>query len=49
MKALRLGRVGVFSFFEMKSKALIALRHLACRPDDKVRSFFLTKSIIYAA
>ena len=48
VKAHRLGRAGVFTFLEMKSKALGALRHLAHRP-DKIRSFFRTKSTMYAS
>jgi transposase len=48
VKAHRLGRAGVFSFIDMKSKALGALRHLARRP-DKIRSFFRTKSTTYAS
>ncbi len=48
VKAHRLGRAGIFTFSEMKSKALGALHHLARRP-DKVRSFFRTKSTLYAA
>jgi transposase len=48
VKSHRLGRAGVFTFADMKSKALGALRHLAHRP-DKIRSFFYTKSTLYAA
>lgn len=48
VKAHRLGRAGVFTFIDMKSKALGALRHLARRP-DKIRSFFRTKSTMYAS
>jgi len=48
VKAHRLGRAGVFTFMDMKSKALGALRHLARRP-DKIRSFFRTKSTMYAS
>jgi transposase len=48
VKSHRLGRAGVFTFADMKSKALGALRHLARRP-DKIRSFFHTKSTLYAA
>lgn len=48
VKAHRLGRAGVFTFLDMKSKALGALRHLARRP-DKIRSFFRTKSTMYAS
>ncbi len=48
VKAHRLGRAGVFSFADMKSKALGALRHLAHRP-DKIRSFFRKPSTRYAA
>jgi transposase len=48
VKSHRLGRAGVFSFADMKSKALGALRHLAHRP-DKIRKLFLTPSTRYAA
>jgi len=48
MKAHRLGRAGVFTLIDMKSKALGALRHLARRP-DKIRSFFRTKTTMYAS
>ena len=48
VKTHRLGRAGVFTFIDMKSKALGALRHLARRP-DKIRSFFRTKSTMYAS
>ena len=48
VKAHRLGRAGVFTFADMKSKALGALRHLAHRP-DKIRKLFLTPSTRYAA
>lgn len=48
VKAHRVGRAGVFSFLDMKSKAVSALRHLARRP-DKIRSFFRTKSTMYAS
>jgi transposase len=48
VKAHHLGRAGVFTFMDMKSKALGALRHLASRP-DKIRSFFRTKSTMYAS
>jgi transposase len=48
VKSHRLGRAGVFTFAEMKSKALGALRHLARRP-DKIRSLFRTPSTRYAA
>lgn len=48
VKSHRVGRAGVFTFADMKSKALGALRHLARRP-DKIRSFFYTKSTMYAA
>ena len=37
VKGHRLGRAGIFSFADLKSKALGALRHLARRP-DKVRA-----------
>jgi transposase len=48
VKAHRLGRAGIFTFADMKSKALGALRHLARRP-DKIRSLFRSKSTLYAA
>jgi transposase len=48
LKSHRLGRAGVFTFADMKSKALSALRHLAHRP-DKIRRFFQTPSTLYAA
>jgi transposase len=48
VKSHRLGRAGVFTFADMKSKALGALRHLAHRP-DKIRTFFRTTSTRYAA
>jgi len=48
VKSHRVGRSGIFTFADMKSKALGALRHLAHRP-DKIRSFFYTKSTLYAA
>ena len=48
VKSHRLGRAGVFTFADMKSKALGALRHLAHRP-DKIRSLFRTTSTRYAA
>jgi transposase len=48
VKSHRMGRVGVFTLTDMKSKALGALRHLARRP-DKIRSFFHTASTRYAA
>ena len=48
VKSHRLGRAGVFSFADMKSKALGALRHLARRP-DKIRKLLLTPSTRYAA
>jgi transposase len=48
VKSHRLGRAGVFTFAEMKSKVLGALRHLARRP-DKIRSLFRTPSTRYAA
>jgi transposase len=48
VKAHRLGRAGVFTFADMKSKALGALRHLAHRP-DKIRKLFLKPSTRYAA
>jgi transposase len=48
VKSHRLGRAGVFTFADMKSKALGALQHLAHRP-DKIRTFFRTTSTQYAA
>jgi len=48
VKAHRLGRAGVFTFADIKSKALGALRHVARRP-DKIRSFFHTTTTLYAA
>jgi len=48
VKAHRLGRAGVFTFADMKSKTLGALRHLAHRP-DKIRKLFLKPSTRYAA
>ncbi len=48
VKAHRLGRAGVFTFADMKSKALGALRHLAHRP-DKIRKLFCTPTTRYAA
>jgi transposase len=48
VKAHRLGRAGIFTFADMKSKALGALRHLARRP-DKIRSLFRSKTTLYAA
>jgi transposase len=48
VKAHRLGRAGVFTFADMKSKALGALRHLAHRP-DKIRKLFRAPSTRYAA
>ena len=48
VKAHRLGRAGIFTFADMKSKALGALRHLARRP-DKIRSLFRSNSTLYAA
>lgn len=48
VKGHRLGRAGIFSFADLKSKALGALRHLARRP-DKVRALFRTHTTIYAA
>ena len=47
VKAHRVGRAGVFTFADMKSKALGALRHLAHRP-DKIRKLFLTPTTHYA-
>ena len=48
VKSHRLGRAGVFSLADMKSKAIGALRHLARRP-DKIRSLFHSSSTQYAA
>jgi transposase len=48
VKSHRLGRAGVFTFADMKSKALGALRHLTHRP-DKIRKLFRTPSTLYAA
>jgi len=48
VKGHRLGRAGIFSFADLKSKALGALRHLARRP-DKVRALFRTHTTIHAA
>jgi hypothetical protein len=48
VKSHRMGRTGVFTFVDMKSKALGALRHLAHRP-DKIRSLFRKPSTLYAA
>jgi len=48
VKAHRLGRAGVFTFADMTSKALGALRHLARRP-DKIRKLFCTPTTSYAA
>lgn len=48
VKAHRLGRAGVFTFADMKSKTLGALRHLARRP-DKIRKLFLTPTTRYAS
>jgi transposase len=48
VKTHRLGRAGVFTFADMKSKALGALRHLAHRP-DKIRKLFCTPTTSYAA
>jgi transposase len=48
VKAHRLGRAGIFTFDDMKCKALGALRHLAKRP-GKIRSFFRTRTTAYAA
>ena len=48
VKSHRLGRAGIFTFVDMKSKALSVLRHLARRP-DKIRSLFHSKSTLYAA
>ena len=48
VKSHRLGRAGVFSLADMKSKAMGALRHLARRP-DKIRSLFHSSSTQYAA
>lgn len=48
VKSHHLGRSGVFSFADMKSKVLGALRHLASRP-DKVRALFHSNTTLYAA
>lgn len=48
VKTHRLGRAGVWSLADMKSKALSALRHLARRP-DKIRALFYTDTTSYAA
>jgi transposase len=48
VKSHRLGRAGVFTFADMKSKTLGALRHLANRP-DKIRKLFDTPTTRYAA
>ena len=48
VKSHRLGRAGVFTFADMKSKALGAVRHLAHRP-DKIHSLFRTPTTRYAA
>ena len=48
VKSHRLCRAGIFSFDDMKSKALGALRFLLNRPNI-VRSFFLTPTTQYAA
>ena len=47
VKAHRVGRAGIFSFAEMKSKALGALRSLLNRPAI-IRGFFHTPSTLYA-
>jgi transposase len=47
-KSHRLGRAGIFSFAEMKSKALGALRCLLNRPEI-IRTFFHTPSTLYAS
>jgi hypothetical protein len=46
VEAHRLWRHGVFTFVDMKSKALSALCHLACCP-DKIRKLFHTLSTLY--
>jgi transposase len=48
VKANRLGRAGVFSFSDFKSKTLGALRHLSRRP-DKVRALYNKDTTKYAA
>lgn len=48
VKSNRLGRAGIFTFADMKSRTLGTLHHLAHRP-DKIRRFFHTKSTLYAA
>ena len=47
VKSHRLGRAGIFSFADMKSKALGALRSLLQRLDI-IREFFHTPSTLYA-
>lgn len=48
VKSGRLGRAGFFSFSEMKSKTVGALRHLAKNP-GKIRALFNTETTRYAA
>jgi len=48
VKSHYLGRAGVFSFADMKSKTLGAMRHLMRRP-DKIRALFHTATTSYAA
>jgi transposase len=48
VKSHRLGRAGIFSFAEMMSMALGALRSLLKRPDI-IRGFFHTPSTLYAS
>lgn len=48
VKSNRLGRAGIFTFADMKSTILSTLHRLARCP-EKIRSFFHTKSTLYAA
>lgn len=48
VKSHRLGRAGVVTCADMKSKVLGALRHLARRP-DKIRALFHSPTTLYAA
>ena len=48
VKAHRLGRAGIFSFADMQSRALGALRSLLKRP-DVICGFFHTPSTLYAS
>lgn len=47
VKSHHLGRAGVFSFADLKTKILGALRHMAKRP-DKIRALFHTSTTVYA-